>query len=113
MEKKRMGIGIDFADSEYRSFQMSEDASLTIYLNSWDAKTLRIVFSHVIQFSYKLASDPQSLYELVNHPFLNESLMEIYGRIPPNDKFKFFQFEDIDDFPFIQLIAESVSIFKE
>jgi hypothetical protein len=53
---------VDFADSEYESFDMSENAILTIYMKSWQNKPLRIIFAEVIQFSYKLGDFPKDLY---------------------------------------------------
>jgi hypothetical protein len=113
MKKKLAAEHIDFADSEYISFHMSEDSTLTIYLKSWNAKSLRIVFSHAIQFSYKLASDPSNLFQIEDNRDLEKMLVETHGHVPPNHPFKLFVIEDIDDFPFIQVVAESVVVVKE
>jgi hypothetical protein len=113
MNKKLAAKHIGFADSEYKSFHMSEDATLTIYLKSWDAKTLRIVFTHAIQFFYTLGNEPSDLFEIENSPEVDKMLIERYGRIPPDNSLKLFVLEDIDDFAFIQVVAESVDVFKE
>ena len=112
MNKKPVFDYIDFADSEYLSFHISEDATLTIYLKSWDAKFLNLIFNHVVQFSYKLGSDPSNLFEKKNSHELEKILLEIYGIVPADNTFKLFILEDIDDFPFIQVVAESVSVVK-
>jgi hypothetical protein len=114
MNKKIAFEHIDFADSEYKSLFMSEDATLTVCLKSWDTKILKIIFSNTIQFSYKLESTTKQLYELTgDFPFLNEALLQEYGYIPSQHPYKFFQLEDIDNFPFIQVVAESVTVVKE
>ena len=51
MSKKLVAKPISFADSEYKSFEMTEDATLTINMNSWQGTPFRIIFSDVIQFS--------------------------------------------------------------
>ena len=114
MNKILAAKGIDFADSEYKSFQMSEDYNLTIYLESWDAKKLRLVFTHAIRFSYKLGDGVVNLYEVENNTsFLNEALLQMYIDIPANHSYKLFQLEDLHHFPFIEIVAEKVEVFKE
>lgn len=113
MNNKVVAENIDFADSEYKSFAMAEDATLTICLKSWDAKTLKIIFFKTIQFSYRLESTTKQLYEMTEGSFLNEALMQEYDYIPTMYPYKLFQLEDIDDFPFIQVVAESVTVIKE
>lgn len=41
---------IDFADSKYKSFDMSENSVLTIFLNSWQEKPLRLFFLKLFNF---------------------------------------------------------------
>ena len=43
MTMREVAPDIDFADSSYRSCEM-HDNNLTVYLNSWDEKILKIVF---------------------------------------------------------------------
>lgn len=115
MSKKLAAEHIDFADSEYKSFYMSENYTLTVKMNSWKETPLSLIFSHAIQFSYKLGDVPKDLYEISNEDstFLREALLMKYGYIPSDHPFKLFQIEDIDDFPFIQVVAESVNVVKE
>ncbi|MFI0436103.1 MAG: hypothetical protein ACH350_10360 [Parachlamydiaceae bacterium] len=113
MNKQLAAPHIDFADSEYVAFQMTEHQNLTIFMKNWQEESLRIVFKHVIEFIYKLGDVPKDLYELDNSSFLTEALQLKYTSTPPNHPYKHFQLEDIDDFPFIQVIAESVTVIKE
>lgn len=73
----------------------------------YHAKILEISFKHVIQFSYQLGSGPAELFEKENSADLEKILIESYGYIPLDKTFKFYTLEDIDDFPFIQIIAEA------
>ncbi len=114
MEKKPASPGISFADAEFESFQMYDRENiLLIYLTSWDERELRIVFSNPIQFSYKLGDVISVFYEIQeDSTFLNEALLNHYEKIPPSHPFKLFQIWDIKDFPFINVVAESVKVTK-
>lgn len=113
MNKKTALEFIDFADSEYRSFSMSEDSNLTIYMKNWKEEPLRLFFKHTIQFAYHLGDVPKDLYEILDSSFLNSALQKQYMKVPLVHPYKHYQIEDIDDFPFIQVVAESVEIFKD
>jgi hypothetical protein len=113
MNKKFAAEHIDFADSEYKFFHMSEDAILTIYMNSWQEIPLKLIFSHTVQFLYTLGDVPKDLYEISNNSSLDEMLLKMYGYKPKDHPFKLFHLEDIYDFPFIQVVAESVVVVKE
>lgn len=115
MNKKKIDSEIDFADSEYKSFNMSENYILTINMNNWQEKSFKIIFVNTIQFVYKLGDIPKGVFELSNDDssFFNEALLLEYGYMPSQHPFKLFQLEDIDDFPFIQVVAESVTVVKD
>jgi len=112
MNKKPLFEDVDFADSVYRSCEMNDDI-LTVYLDSWDAKTLRIIFSHPIQFSYKLRDFVQGAFEVFDNPSLNEALLLKYVKLPENHPFKLFQILDISDFPIFEIVAEKATVIKE
>jgi hypothetical protein len=114
MDKKRVMSSVSFADSEYKSFHMTEEATLTVYMKSWEEEPFKIVFKHATQFLYRLGDVPKGLYELSNtSSFLEEALSKEYIEIPLDHPYKLFQIEDINDFPFIQVVAESVIVIKE
>ena len=112
MKKKRV-TNIDFADSEFKSYEMSGE-TLTLKLISWDEKLLKIVFLNCIQFSFKLGDFIADLYEIEEEiSFLKEALSRYYVEIENEHPFKLFQLYDIQDFPFIEVVAESVKVTKE
>jgi hypothetical protein len=114
MNKKLAAEHIDFADSEYVSLNITEDDVLIIYLRSWQEKTLKITFSNTLQFLYTQEDAIQDIYEILDvSPFLEKALSKRYIKLPLDHPFKLFQIEDIDDFPFIQVVAESVHVVKE
>lgn len=41
MHKKRITSNVSFADSEYKSFHMTEEANLAIYMKSWEEEPER------------------------------------------------------------------------
>lgn len=113
MDKKRAAKYIDFADSEYVSFEMSKSEELIIFMKNWQGIPLKLTFKNVIQFFYQLGDFPKDLYELNDSAFLKEALECKYEIIPFPQPFKHYQLEDIDDYPFIQVVAESVLVTKE
>ncbi|MFI0436086.1 MAG: hypothetical protein ACH350_10270 [Parachlamydiaceae bacterium] len=114
MNKKKANEQFDFADSEFESFHMYDrEKTLKIHLTSWDEKELCIVFCNPIQFSFKEGDTISSFYEIENNSILlNEALSLHYAKIPPSHPFKLFQIWDINDFPIISIVAESVSVSK-
>jgi hypothetical protein len=113
MNKNQVILNISFADSEYKSFSMSDDDVLTIYMKSWQEKPFKLIFKHAIQFLYRLGDVPKGVYELSTSSFLDEALSKQYIKTPADHPYKVFQIEDIYDFPFIQVVAESVTVVKE
>ncbi|WP_068471244.1 hypothetical protein [Candidatus Protochlamydia phocaeensis] len=77
MNKKRIPPPISFADSEYQSFHMERDATLTIYMKSWQEEPFKVIFKHAIQFLYRLGDVPKGLYELNSSLFLEEALSPV------------------------------------
>jgi hypothetical protein len=113
MIKENVISNISFDDSEYKSFCMSENDTLTVYMNSWQEIPFKIVFKHTIQFLYRLGDVPSKLFVITNEsPFLKEALMNNYVEIPADHPYKLYQLEDLDDFPFIQVVAEAVEIIR-
>ena len=112
--KKQLGFpGIGFADSEFESFYMNDrDNTLAIYLTSWDEKELCLLFSNPIQFSYMLGDAISDFYEISDSQMLAEALSQKYIKIEKHQEFKLFQIWDINDFPFISIVAQSVNVTK-
>lgn len=114
MNKKLVAKHIDFADSEFDTFELTKDNKLIVYFISWDEKILKVYFFNPIQFSYKLGYHISNIYEvIVKNPFLDEALSRQYVNMPNEHPFKLYQIEDLNDFPFIQVIAEDVKVIKE
>ncbi len=104
---------IDFADSEFISFEFSSDQSLILYIKSCREHVLKIKFTNVIQFSYKLGFQISNLFEINEHTsFLEEALSREFKYPYPENQFREYHVEDIYDFPFIQLVADSVSLVE-
>lgn len=113
MKMKEIATDIDFADSSFRSCEMIHD-KLTVYLNSWDDKTLKLVFPNTIEFVYKAGSIPVGIYEKSDElSLLNEALSLYYEKTPKTHPFKVFAMTDIEDFVFLKVVAENVVVTKE
>lgn len=108
MNKKKVTRLVDFADSTFKTFQMSEKGDLTLIFNSWQEKAFQVIFINTIQFLFRLGDVPANCYEIDSSQFMEDALMQDYGYIPDNYPYKLFHIVDICDFPFIQIVAESV-----
>jgi hypothetical protein len=109
---KNIITNIDFADSEYKSMEMSS-GNLVVLLNSWDEMSISIKFIDVIQFMYKLGDGISGIYEDVNiDNMLNEALSRCYTEMPADHPYKHYKINDLQDFSFIEVIASEVSVSK-
>ena len=104
--------GIDFADSRYQSLKYSEN-TLTVFLEGWDESIIQLRFVNPIEISYKIGDLGATIYETHEGQILKHALSQYYENIPQNCPFKLFQIMDIQDFPFIEIVAESVTATKE
>lgn len=109
--KESIKTNIDFSDATYISCN-AENGNLTVYLNSWDDKKIKIEFTNAIQFIYKNGGFVSGLFETKNSTYLQNSLSFYYEKIPQNQPFKSFVISDIDDFPLFEVIAEKVIVTK-
>lgn len=113
MDIKEVATYFSFADAEFKSLE-EEDKRLTVYLLSWEEKILKVIFINILQFRLKSNDVIQDLCEIIGDtPFLREALSRHYVSIPEKHPFKFYQIRDIDDFPFLEVVAESIQVFEE
>lgn len=111
---KKLGFReIGFADSEFESFQMNDrQKNLKIFLTSWDERELCLIFSNPIHFSYTIEDGISELYEIQNKSELLDQVLAQYSDKIDTHQFKLFQLWDKNDFPFINVVAESVNVTK-
>lgn len=91
IHKQKVAPKIDFADSEFKFFQMNKNEPLYVFLNSWDAKNLIVIFTNVIQFSYKSGNLMENLYEVLDSTSFLENALRKH-KLSENRNFKLFQF---------------------
>lgn len=107
---KELSTEIDFADSYYISFEMIE-GNLTIYLNSWEEKTIELKFFHTIRFAYKAGSYVTGLFEMTDKTsFYSESMSSHYEIIPEIPPFKEYAIMDIHKNMIFHIIAERIEV---
>jgi hypothetical protein len=101
---------IGFADSEIILYER-QDNKFIVSIKAWNEVLLTVEFQDVIGLIDRGAwevSDLQEVYD--NTPFLGEMLKRQYEVIPPDHKYKIFQFLDNDSVPVLEVVAQSVSI---
>ncbi len=110
---KELAPEIGMSDATFESCQMSNGV-LTIFLTSWDNCIIKIVFTEVIHFEYKIDSIVSCAYEMPdNDVFLKEAISMYYEKIPNRTLFKLFVIRDIDDVDFMKVVAEKAIVTKE
>lgn len=114
---KKLGVGIGFDDSKFKSCEIISDGdsdTLIVYLDSWDAHIIKIVFLNVIQFYYKYNSFVLGVYEMDKDEFFKKAIANYWiEEIPDPNPFKKFSIIDIEDVEFIKVVAEEVIVSKE
>jgi hypothetical protein len=103
--------GIDFADSRFESQAFTDDDVLYIYVLSWKETKITMKFQEAIYFSYNLGDQLSNFYEVSGDSLLLEDAVNRYysKRTYPHP-LKLYQFEDLHDFPFIQIVAKSLEV---
>lgn len=108
MNKRVVADHIDFADSEFIIFEFKDSNNIVVNLLSWDEKNIEITFFNAVYFQFRLGSLGGQVFEIDNKDeikFLGDSKEVLASK-------KLFYIEDIDDFPYIIVIADSISVVK-
>jgi hypothetical protein len=104
---------IDFADADYISCEW-KNGDLTVCIEAWDEKQIKIIFQDAIQFSYKLGDVISGVFQVSEKSdLLEEATNRCFVNVPEKNTFKHFIIRDIYDFPFFEIIANSVTANKE
>ncbi len=110
---KKIAPNIGFDDATFKSCEISNNA-LIVYITSWNEKSIKLIFFNTIQFIYKLHSDVSGVYEKnEQNEFIKNALEIYYVKVPENHPFKLYAIMDIEDNCFLEVVAESVEIYKE
>lgn len=86
---------------------------LTIYVDSWDDRTLIVSFSNVIHFMYSGGFQITQLYEIIDQTILEEKLQDSKDINLNEKKFRLFCIENLYHFPFIEVVSNDVNIIKD
>ena len=110
---KDIAPDIGLSDATFKSCELL-NGNLTIILCSWDNCIIEITFYNIIEFTYKIESVVDGVYEKNNEQnFLNDSLLLYYNVVPKLHPFKVFVVRDIDDEDFIKVVAEKAEVVKK
>lgn len=101
---------IDFADSEYRSCK-ANGTEFIIYLDSWDAKTLKLKFFQPIKIIFNGGETVDDLYEKGEEILVKSEYMLFYYLEIPQD-FKTYFLLDISDNSIFEIVSKGVVVTK-
>jgi len=104
--------GISFDDSTYEGCIITQNNEVLVFIESWDAKKIKIEFLNVIEFIYNYAGAPSALYELP-YDSSNSCLNQKGEQLSQKSRYKIYQIQDIDDSIMIEVIAESLHMTKQ
>lgn len=102
---------IDFADSEFIGFELINSKNLIVIVKNLEERILKINFNNPIEFIYKLGFQISELCEITDKSkLLEEALSKKYKLPYPENSYREFQFINIYNLPFIQIIADSADV---
>lgn len=100
-----------FADGSVRSFEMGDNQILTVYIDSWDDRTIKLVFLNTLLLTYKSLDFISEFYELEDIDLAK--ILKDHSIQSSVDQLKLFQLRDISDQPLLEVVATSVEITKD
>src|SRR5690349_11652557 len=110
MNKKIIADHIDFNDSEFRSIEV-KDELITLYITSWDDRTIKAEFINPIYVTYTFGDTGAFILEVDDKNEVQEKLL-CASNEKLNPKYKLYYIEDIYDFTYMKIVAESVNVVK-
>lgn len=113
MTKKNNACEVDLSDSKFIGYEMDSNYQVTIRLLDWQENPVNITFKNTILFYFLTGAVPENLYVVENeNEFLEMALKNEYGYLPSVHSFKYYQLVDIDDLPFVKIVAEDMLASK-
>ena len=104
-----------FFDSEYVSQTYSfEDETYTVNITLWNNKPAKIVFGGVIGFQVFSICDPIGLKcEMPPSQFFHDALAAEYVKVPEQHDYKCYEIINVDEMPFIKVVAQKYEYFAD
>lgn len=96
MKKILIAQEIDFADSELRNIEMLINQDVVIYIDAWNAKTIKMFFSEFIYFKFNGGFQISDSYEIINSPLLKNTLA-LRSEILEKAEYRHFEIESLYD----------------
>lgn len=112
MVNKIIDTTLDFADAEFQTFSLAENNELTLILKLWNDTFVSLVLTDVLKFNYSKGDIIKDIYENDESQLLNESLLDCFVKIPEHHSFKLYQLVDVQDYPFIEIVASAINVSR-
>jgi len=102
-----LGVGLDDADL-ISYFGDIEKISVLVKIRSGNGKIIEFTFFDVIYFGDKGGNFITAFGKAKEKEILKEVLIKTYGsKIPYDHPYKLFQFLDIDENPYLEIVCDS------
>jgi hypothetical protein len=99
---------VEFFDSEFLSQEfLCQDETFVVHFLLWNNKPAKIVFDGVVGFCVFSNNALAGLrYEVSPSEFFHNALSSLYETIPEQHAYKCYDIIDVDDMPFIKVVAK-------
>ena len=113
MKKKIEKLDFDFAGSKLCEFYMSEDYDLKIMMTTGSHVNIKMTFRGVLFVRFRRGQLPHAVYEFSNTSNEIINFLKNYSKGHQMDPMvQYYQLEDVQGDPLIEIVAESLSIQK-
>jgi len=105
---ERIDIGVSLADAELESYYYNKDKNnLIIKIKNWEGKIIEFIFFDLVMFLDRGGNFIMDFCRNKSRTeFFQEALEKTYEKIPLNIPYKLFQFLDISDETYLEIICE-------
>lgn len=104
--RKEPSIGVSLADADLLGYSKN-GKNLTIMIKLWDGRTVKFVFTEILAF---VDNGGNFIMDFCKNEsgsdFFNQIIKKTYDEVPLKIPYKLFQFLDIDDEPYLEIICE-------
>ena len=106
---------LDLPDSEFMKHEYSpEEGTLRIFITLWNAQKICVSFKEAIGFWIIPIHDCIGMRTAeMDSEFCTLALMGVYEKIPKDHGFQCYEFWNLDDMPFVKVVARAYEVIQE
>lgn len=107
---KEIKFGTGFADAEILEYHRNRD-DCNVVVKTWNDRFVKIRFLDVVGVNDIGIGDIRGIFEVDGSTtFLENVLAQVYTSIPATHPYRQFQFVNLDDEPYLQVVAAGIEL---